>query len=99
MVLTVLPPKRRKPCLWAAGGCGALLFAGGFVCVFVAFPALVDWQVDVNYDLWNKESEGYKNFVSCDLVSQQIKFKRNVIFVNYVFERRTPAKKSLDACK
>ena len=36
----------------------------GFVCVFVAFPALVDWQVDVNYDLWNKESEGYKNFVS-----------------------------------
>ena len=62
MVLTVLPIK--KPCLWAAGGCGALLFAGGFLCAFVAFPALVDWQVDLNYDLWNEESQGYKNFVS-----------------------------------
>ena len=61
-MVTVLPKKRT--CLWAAGGCGALLFAGGFVCVFVAFPALVDWQVDINFDLWNKESEGYKNFVS-----------------------------------
>ena len=62
MVLTVLPIK--KPCLWVAGGCGALLFAGGFLCAFVAFPALVDWQVDLNYDLWNEESQGYKNFVS-----------------------------------
>ena len=55
---------KRKPCLWIIGGCGALIFAGSFVCIFVAFPALIDWQVDINYDLWDKESVGYKNFVS-----------------------------------
>ena len=56
-------PKKRKPCLWITGGCGALIFALSFVCIFVAFPALIDWQVDLNYDLWDKESVGYKNFV------------------------------------
>ena len=63
MVFKVVP-KRSKPCLWITGGCGALIFALSFVCIFVAFPALIEWQVDVNYDLWNKDSIGYKNFVS-----------------------------------
>ena len=67
MVFKVVP-KRSKPCLWITGGCGALIFALSFVCIFVAFPALIEWQVDVNYDLWNKDSIGYKNFVRSNII-------------------------------
>ena len=64
MLLTALPKKKKKPCLWIAGGCGVLLFAGGLACGYLVFPALVDWQIDVNYNLANEESEGFRNFVS-----------------------------------
>ena len=36
----------------------------GLFAAYVAFPAVVDWQIDVHYDLANEESEGFRNFVS-----------------------------------
>ena len=43
---------------------GSFLVISGLFAAFVAFPALVDWQIDVNYNLANEESEGFRNFVS-----------------------------------
>ena len=81
MVFKVVP-KKRKRCLWITGGLGALIFAGSFVCIFVAFPALIDWQVDLGYDLWNKESVGYKNFV-CEAIIKFGTFSPEVLALKH----------------
>ncbi len=52
----------RNCCGWTLVA-GVVLFALGLLCAFVAFPALIRLVVDINLDVWNKESEGYKNFV------------------------------------
>ena len=43
---------------------GSFLVISGLFAAYVAFPALVNWQIDVQYDLANEESEGFRNFVS-----------------------------------
>ena len=43
---------------------GSFLVLSGLFAAYVAFPALVDWQIDLNYDLANEDSEGFKAFVS-----------------------------------
>ena len=42
---------------------GSFLVLSGLFAAYVAFPALVDWQIDLNYDLANEDSEGFKAFV------------------------------------
>ncbi len=54
---------RRKECFWMLAFFGAGLAAAGLVCAYVVFPMLVRWQVDNELDLWNRHSEGYRNFV------------------------------------
>ena len=49
------------------GGTGAVLVILGFALGFGAFPAIITSQVEGNLDLFDQETEGYKNFVSIEL--------------------------------